>query len=147
MNITASAHWTVWKCWMCLLMISTHYLSGYVSLHLSRSCLCGIVASLSCLTGESVYQCDDYMLLILHDSHELNSSAVVLWVRITHTIIIIKKDHKSFYIKYDFLYINACNLNGFWRVSLVCILLYISPWRWFHLDHSKAVLMKDPPTY
>ena len=147
MNITGSAYWADWRCWMWLIMISTHYQSGYVSSHPWRGYMLVSVVSLSCLTGESVYQWDDYMLLMSHDSHEFNSSDEVLWGRITLTIIKKQKGSQIFLHDMWILYINERDWNGFWLVSLVCILLYISPWRWFHLAHSKPLLMKNRQRY
>ena len=48
--------WAVWICCMCLIVISTHYQSGYVSSHPWRGYMLVSVDSLSFLTGESVYQ-------------------------------------------------------------------------------------------
>ena len=73
-NITASAHWTVWRSCVCHTIISTHYQSGYVSLHLWRCYVWSCVDSLSCLTGESVYQYNDNMWWCLMIYWEINYS-------------------------------------------------------------------------
>ena len=101
------------------------------------------MVSLSCLTGESVYQCDDYMLLIPHDSHEFNSSDVVLWGRLTLTIIKKQKESQIFLHKiWFFLY--KCMQSKWFLTGESCLysVIHITMWWWFHLAHSRQYWWK-----